>query len=113
LVRKYLFLILILILFSYESVFSIESALHEAELAKCIGILSTIKNNDFKREHKLIASNTLDNYSDKINRLHISSALKEMIDNGSKKIMLYLHDKKETQITDLLNNCILVFRVGN
>ena len=112
-VVKYSILIIFLYLFVSKNSFPIESALHEAELAKCLGIFMTIKNNDFNYNHKEIAINTLTIYKDKIERLKWNEMTKEMSDKGAETILNYNKKNLNTEIKNLLNSCIMTFRVGN
>ena len=93
--------------------FTIESALHEAELAKCLGILLTIQNNEFDQKFKVIAKNTFDHYTEKLSRLEMSEMTKEMSDKGAKLIITLEDEKKYKEIHNILNSCLMTFRVGN
>ena len=112
-VRKYSILIIVLSLFFIKKSVSIESAAHEAELAKCLGVFMTIKNNDFNQKYKNVADNVLTVYKEKIRRLKSSQMTKEMSAKGAKIIESYNIQKMNNDINNLLNSCIMTFRVGN
>ena len=112
-VSKYSILIVVLSIFFIKISFSIESAAHEAEFAKCLGVFMTIKNNDFNQKYKNIADNILTVYKEKIRRLKSSQMTKEMSAKGAKIIESYNIKNMNNDINNLLNSCIMTFRVGN
>lgn len=112
-VKKYSLLVFfIFILISKNSV-TIESALHHAEIAKCIGILLTIQHNEFDKKLEAIAKNTLNHYSEKLSRLEMNSMAKEMSEKGANLVISLNEENKKDEIQNLLETCIMTFRVGN
>ncbi len=112
-VKKYSLLVFFIVILFSKNSFTIESALHEAELAKCLGILLTIQNNEFEPKFKITAKKIYDHYLDKLSRLEMGEMTKEMSERGAKLVLTLNNENKNNEIHNLLNSCLMTFRVGN
>ena len=110
---KYIIYFIIIIFLFFNKAYSIESAAHKAEVAKCFGVLMTIKNNSVIEETRLKANKILDLYIDKILGLKIGSIMmKEMSDEGAKTISKELKHPNLDIINHSIQRCINTFRIG-
>ena len=111
--KKYIIIIfLILFLFSNVS-YSIESAAHKVEVAKCFGIIMTIKNNSKYEDNIVKATNIIEIYLEKIISLNIGSIMmKEMSEEAANQLFHKLEDHTLSSLDNLLNKCINTLRIG-
>jgi chemotaxis protein CheY-P-specific phosphatase CheC len=92
---------------------AIESAAHKVEVAKCFGIIMTIKNNSQYKENIFKASNILDLYLKKIMHLNIGSIMmKEMSQQAALEVFNKLDSHSSTSLDKLLEKCISTLRIG-
>ena len=112
---KLIFLIVFLFSLFLKNVFSLESAVHRAEVAKCVNLSSLIYNSNPISEnlsslalhvHKLslIKSENLD-----ISELTI----KEIKPETEKKVILLIKNNNNSRMKELLGYCIQTLRIGN
>jgi len=114
LVRRNQFLILFfLLIIGSNNSFAIESAAHKAEIAKCIGILVTIKNNNYDHDLKLKSIDILNHYSKKIASINYNSMIKEMSEKGAKLVQSLENKEHYDRVLNIINSCTMTFRVGN
>jgi len=114
LVRRNQFLILLFLFFiGTNNSFSIESAAHEAEIAKCIGILMTIKNNNYDQNLKLKSKDIMHHYFKKITSINHNSMTKEMSEKGAKLVQSLEKKEHYDKVLNIINSCVMTFRVGN
>ncbi len=112
-VKRYSLLVIFIIFIISKNSLTIESAVHQAELAKCVGILLTIQHNEFDQRFKAIAKNTFDHYFERFSRLEMNGMAKEMSEKGANLIITLNEENKNNEIHNLLTRCIMTFRVGN
>jgi len=112
-VEKFI-IILSIILFSCCNIsYAIESAAHKVEVAKCFGVIMTIKNNSEHEDNIIKANNILELYLEKIINLNIGSLMmKEMSDEAAIKTFSELQSHTPTHFDNLLNKCIATLRIG-
>ncbi len=102
-----------LLLPTYNISNAIESAAHKVEVAKCFGIIMTIKNNSIYKENISKANNILELYLEKILSLNIGSIMmKEMSELAAEEVYNKLNDYTATNLDKLLNKCISILRIG-
>ena len=111
--KKYIIIIfLILFLFSNVS-YSIESAAHKVEVAKCFGVIMTIKNNSKYEDNIIKATNIIEIYLEKIISLNIGSIMmKEMSEKAANEVFNKLESLTSSSLDNLLNKCINTLRIG-
>ena len=111
--KKYIIIIfLILFLFSNVS-YSIESAAHKVEVAKCFGVIMTIKNNSKYEDNIIKATNIMEIYLEKIISLNIGSIMmKEMSEKAANEVFDKLDNHNSSSLDNLLNKCINTLRIG-
>ena len=111
--KKYIIIIfLILFLFSNVS-YSIESAAHKVEVAKCFGVIMTIKNNSKYEDNIIKATNIIEIYLEKIISLNIGSIMmKEMSEEAATEVFNQLESLTSSSLDNLLNKCINTLRIG-
>ena len=111
--KKIIILLLIILLPFYNISYAIESAAHKVEVAKCFGIIMTIKNNSLDKDNIEKANNILKLYLDKIINLKIGSIMmKEMSEKAALEVFTDLENYPSTHFDMLLNKCINTFRIG-
>ncbi|HIG08354.1 MAG TPA: hypothetical protein EYQ51_01105 [Alphaproteobacteria bacterium] len=110
---KYIIYLTLITFLFFNKAYSIESAAHKAEVAKCFGVLMTIKNNSVIEETRLKANKILDLYIDKILGLKIGSIMmKEMSDQGANAMYKELKQANLDTINHSIQRCINTFRIG-
>jgi len=111
--KKLIVFILLLLFPVFNTSYAIESAAHKVEVAKCVGIIMTIKNNSKYEENIFKATNVLELYLDKILSLNIGSIMmKEMSDQAAKEVFNSLDNHTSLSLDNLLNKCINTLRIG-
>jgi hypothetical protein len=107
-------IVLFIIFFTFSNIsYSIESAAHKVEVAKCFGVIMTIKNNSKYEENKFKAAKILDLYLDKIIRLNIGSIMmKEMSEKAAGEVFYILDSTSPENINKLLDKCVSTLRIG-
>ena len=110
---KFIIFTYLYILIFISNAWAIESAAHKVEVAKCLGIIMTIKNNSLFDQINIKASKILDLYLEKILRLDIGSIMmKEMSEEGANYIYKELNNANPDKLDKVLNKCISTFRIG-
>ena len=112
---KLIFLIIYLFSSICKNVFSLESAVHRAEVAKCVNMSSLIYNSNpipenlsslALRVHKLSLI--------KAKNLEISElTIKEMKPETEKKVILLVKNNNNSRMEELLGYCIQTLKIGN
>lgn len=111
--KKVIVLLSIILLPSYGISYAIESAAHKVEVAKCFGVIMTIKNNSIDKDNIEKANNILELYLDKIINLNIGSIMmKEMSEKAAAEVFNDLKSYPSTHFDNLLNKCINTLRIG-
>ena len=107
-------IVFLIILFSYTNIAkAIESAAHKVEVAKCFGIIMTIKNNSEYKENIFKATKIIDLYIEKIINLNIgSSMMKEMSEQAASEVFNRLNSHTPETLDKLLDKCISTLRIG-
>ena len=108
------FIVFILLLLPvFNTSYAIESAAHKVEVAKCVGVIMTIKNNSKYEENIFKATNVLELYLDKILSLNIGSIMmKEMSEKAAKEVFNSIDNHTSLSLDNLLNKCINTLRIG-
>ena len=111
--KKYI-IISFLILFLLPNIaYSIESAAHKVEVAKCFGVIMTIKNNSKYEDNIIKATNIIEIYLEKIISLNIGSIMmKEMSEEAATEVFNQLESLTSSSLDNLLNKCINTLRIG-
>ncbi|MBH87583.1 MAG: hypothetical protein CMJ12_00310 [Pelagibacterales bacterium] len=111
--REVIIFLLIILLPFYNIAYSIESAAHKVEVAKCFGVIMTIKNNSKNKDNIEKANNIVELYLDKIINLNIGSIMmKEMSEKAAEEVFTDLKSYPSTYFDTLLNKCINTLRIG-
>lgn len=98
---------------AYNNTNAIESAAHKAEVAKCLGVIMTVKNNSIYEENISKANNILELYLDKIINLNIGSIMmKEMSEKAAIEVFQSLNEHTSYSLDILLEKCINTLRIG-
>ena len=102
-----------LIILTFNNSIAIESAAHKVEVAKCFGVIMTIKNNSVYEENISKANNILELYLEKIINLDIGSIMmKEMSEKAAMEVFQSLDDHTLSSLDRLLEKCINTLRIG-
>ena len=110
---KFIIFIYLYFLIFISNAWSIESAAHKVEVAKCLGMIMTIKNNSSFDQINIKANKILDLYLEKILRFDIGSIMmKEMSEEGANYIYKELNTTNPEKFDKILNKCISTFRIG-
>ena len=110
--KKFIVFLLILMLPAYNTN-AIESAAHKVEVAKCLGVIMTVKNNSIYEENISKANNILELYLEKIINLNIGSIMmKEMSEKAAIEVFQSLDDHTLSSLDRLLEKCINTLRIG-
>ena len=111
--KKFIIFLLILIIPTFNNSIAIESAAHKVEVAKCFGVIMTIKNNSVYEENISKANNILELYLEKIINLDIGSIMmKEMSEKAAMEVFQSLDDHTLSSLDRLLEKCINTLRIG-
>lgn len=111
-ITKYIIYSLFIVYILLSKASSIESAAHKVEVAKCFGILMTIKNNSLD-ETGIRANRILNLYLNKILDLEIGSLMmKDMSDKGANLIYKDIIELNIDNINKAINKCIQILKVG-
>ena len=111
--KKFIIFLLILIILTFNNSIAIESAAHKVEVAKCFGVIMTIKNNSVYEENISKANNILELYLEKIINLDIGSIMmKEMSEKAAMEVFQSLDDHTLSSLDRLLEKCINTLRIG-
>ena len=111
--KKVIIILSLILLPFYNISHAIESAAHKVEVAKCFGIIMTIKNNSIDKGNIEKANNILELYLDKIINLKIGSIMmKEMSEKAAAEVFTDLKSYPSTHFDTLLNKCINTLRIG-
>ena len=111
--KKFIIISFLILFFLPNIAYSIESAAQKVEVAKCFGIIMTIKNNSKYENNIIKASNIIEIYLDKIISLNIGSIMmKEMSEEAANKVFDKLENHTFTSLDNLLNKCINTLRIG-
>ena len=112
---KLIFLIVFLFSSFSKNVFSLESAVHRGEVAKCVNLSSLIYNSNPISEN--LSSLALHVYKlslVKAKNLEISElTIKEIKPETEKKVILLIKNNNNSRMKELLGYCIQTLRIGN
>ena len=112
-ITKYLVYSILIIYALSNKVYSIESAAHKVQVARCYGILMTIKNNSLDSKIAFKSDQILNLYLDKIIRLNIGSLMmKEMSELGAISIYENVINSNTIKVNKSIQKCISIFKVG-
>ena len=112
-ITKYLVYSLLILYALLNKAYSIESAAHKVEVAKCYGILMTIKNNSLDSKISFKSDQILNLYYEKIIRLNIGSLMmKEMSEFGANVIYEDVINLNKVKVNKSIQKCISIFKVG-
>ena len=112
-ITKYLVYSLLILYALLNKVYSIESAAHKVEVAKCYGILMTIKNNSLDSKISFKSDQILNLYYEKIIRLNIGALMmKEMSEVGANAIYEDVINLNTDKVNKTIQKCISIFKVG-
>ena len=112
-ITKYLVYSLLILYALLNKVYSIESAAHKVEAAKCYGILMTIKNNSLDSKISFKSDQILNLYYEKIIRLNIGALMmKEMSELGANSIYEDVINLNTDKVNKSIQKCISIFKVG-
>jgi len=112
-ITKYLVYSLLILYALLNKVYSIESAAHKVEAAKCYGILMTIKNNSLDSKISFKSDQILNLYYEKIIRLNIGALMmKEMSEFGANVIYEDVINLNTDKVNKSIQKCISIFKVG-
>jgi hypothetical protein len=112
-ITKYLVYSILIIYALSNKVYSIESAAHKVEVAKCYGILMTIKNNSLDSKITFKSDQIFNLYFEKIIRLNIGSLMmKEMSEFGANTIYEDVINLNTVNVNKAIQKCISLFKIG-
>ena len=112
---KLIFLIVFLFSSFFKNVFSLESAVHRAEVAKCVNLSSLIYNsNPISENLSSLALHVHKLSLIKSENLEISElTIKEIKPETEKKVILLIKNNNNSRMKELLGYCIQTLRIGN
>ena len=111
--KKFIIISFLILFFLPNIANSIESAAHKVEVAKCFGIIMTIKNNSKYENNIIKATNIIEIYLDKIINLNIGSIMmKEMSEEAANEVFNQLESLTSSSLDNILNKCINTLRIG-
>ena len=112
---KLIFLLVFLFSLFLKNVFSLESAVHRAEVAKCVNLSSLIYNsNPISENLSSLALHVHKLSLIKSENLEISElTIKEIKPETEKKVILLIKNNNNSRMKELLGYCIQTLRIGN
>ena len=112
---KLIFLLVFLFSLFLKNGFSLESAVHRAEVAKCVNLSSLIYNsNPISENLSSLALHVHKLSLIKSENLEISElTIKEIKPETEKKVILLIKNNNNSRMKELLGYCIQTLRIGN